>query len=230
MKTYQIHFIRHGIIDGNLYGQYIGSTDVSLAEVGVERLRYLAENCEYPGAGAFLTSPMKRCTETLSILYPKATPVVIDAFREICFGEFEGKTADELRSNKWFSEWINAGGVDAPPGGESGADFAARVCEAFEMTVAGLMKTGITSAVIVAHAGTIMTILSRYGLPQAPMSDWMMDGGCGYSVRIHPQLWTSGRKFEVYDTLPHDLLPDEEQERLYEIGREASSKAGEAEE
>lgn len=229
MKTYQIHFIRHGIIDGNLSGKYIGSTDCSLCEKGREQLKALAENYEYPGAGAFFTSPMKRCTETLSILYPDATPIVIDAFREICFGEFEGKDANELFKNKDFSEWLAGGGVDAPPGGESSADFAHRVCEIFEMVVTGIMKTGITSVVIVAHAGVIMTILSRYGLPQAPMNDWLMDNGCGYSVRIHPQLWSSGKVFEVYDVIPRGALEemDDEQRRLYELGREAASIAGE---
>lgn len=229
MKTYQIHFIRHGIIDGNISGRYIGSTDSPLCEKGVEQLKQLAATYDYPGAGAFFTSPLKRCTETMSILYPDATPIVIDGFREICFGEYEGHTADELRRRQDFSEWLAAGGVDAPPGGESAAAFSRRVCEMFEMVVTGLMKTGITSSVIVAHAGVIMTILARYGIPQAPMNDWLMDNGCGYSVRIHPQLWSSGRVFEVYDVVPGGALEemDDEQRRLYELGREAASIAGE---
>lgn len=229
MKTYQIHLIRHGIIDGNLKGQYIGSTDCSLCETGIERLKKLRERFVYPSAAAYLISPMKRCRETLEILYPGVNALEIDAFRECCFGDFEGLSAAELRKNKDFSEWIAGGGVDAPPGGESGEHFAARVCEGFEMVVNGLIKTGTTGTVIVAHAGTIMTILARYGLPRASMSDWIMDAGCGYSVRIHPQLWSSGRVMEVYSMLPAEICSDDSEEgSLLNAGREAAARAAES--
>ena len=52
-----------------------------------------------------------------------------------------------------------------------------------------------------------MTILAQYGLPEATMSEWAMEPGCGYSIRIHPQLWTAAKKVEVYQTLP---LPKED--------------------
>lgn len=212
MKTYQIHFIRHGIIDGNLKGQYIGSTDSPLCPLGIEKLRQLEQEYDYPGAAAFFSSPMLRCQQTMEILYPDAKLIVIDALRECCFGEFEGHTADELKEHDIFNEWIAGGGVDAPPGGESAQQFAARVCEAFEMIVAGMMKTGTPSAVICTHAGVIMHILARYGIPEAPMTDWTMDNGCGYSVRIHPQLWTSGGVFEVYDFVPPQPQNDEDED------------------
>ena len=38
MKTYQIHFIRHGLTDGNLTGKYIGGTDSPLCEKGEKDL------------------------------------------------------------------------------------------------------------------------------------------------------------------------------------------------
>ena len=37
MKTYRIHFIRHGLTDGNLEGRYIGVTDIGLSDVGADR-------------------------------------------------------------------------------------------------------------------------------------------------------------------------------------------------
>jgi Zn-dependent M16 (insulinase) family peptidase len=38
MKSYIIHFIRHGITEANLDGRYIGVTDIPLSSVGVEQL------------------------------------------------------------------------------------------------------------------------------------------------------------------------------------------------
>lgn len=209
MKTYQIHFIRHGITDGNLNGQYIGSTNLPLNDTGIEQIQYLDSNYKYPGAAAYFISPMDRCRQTLELIYPNAKPIVIDAFRECDFGEFEGLTADDLKDSKDFAEWLASDGQSAPPNGESGAVFGHRVCQAFERIVDALLKTGTPSAVIVAHGGTIMTILAQYGLPEAGMSEWAMNPGCGYSIRIHPQMWTSGRKVEVYQQIP---LPNEDDE------------------
>ncbi|MDR1002457.1 MAG: histidine phosphatase family protein [Oscillospiraceae bacterium] len=227
MKTYQIHFIRHGIIEGNIKGQYIGSTDSPLSAFGAEKIKALVSSSDYPNANAFFTSPMRRCRETLSLIYPSANQIVIDGLRECCFGEFEGYTAKELEGNKDFAEWISGGGVDAPPGGESAAQFSKRIFEAFELIVNGLIKTGTTSSVIVTHAGVIMSILANYGLPKAPMTDWIMENGCGYSCRIHPQLWTSGKVMEVYDVIPNARAADtdEEQQRLLDAGRQAAHKA-----
>ena len=213
MKTYQIHLIRHGVTDGNINGQYIGSTDIPLNNTGKEHIRLLDESFLYPGAAAYFTSPMKRCRQTLEIIYPGVKPIEIDEFRECDFGEFEGLTAEQLSGSRDFAEWLASDGHSAPPGGESGIEFGTRVCDAFQKIVDALMKTGIPSAVIVTHGGVIMTILAHFGLPEAVMSDWQMDPGCGYSVRIHPQLWTSARKVEVYQTLP---LPKEEDDDSYD--------------
>ncbi|MBQ4396402.1 MAG: histidine phosphatase family protein [Clostridia bacterium] len=209
MKTYQIHFIRHGITDGNVNGQYIGSKDLPLNDIGVTEIQKLDAAYVYPGAAAYFTSPMQRCKQTLSIIYPQAHPLEIDAFRECDFGEFEGLTADDLKDNQDFAEWLAADGMTAPPAGESGADFGRRVCQAFEKVVEAMMKTGIPSVVIVAHGGVISTVLAQYGLPEAGMAEWTMAPGCGYSIRVHPQIWTAARKVEVYQTLP---LPREDDE------------------
>ena len=82
MKSYTIHLIRHGITEGNLLGQYIGRTDSPLAAEGIRALQDLKEKYEYPEAQAYYCSPMRRCIDTLRILYPEAEPVLVDGFRE----------------------------------------------------------------------------------------------------------------------------------------------------
>ena len=57
MKTYQIHLIRHGITDGNINGQYIGSKDISLNDAGIEHIRSLDEHYIYPGQSHTLPVP-----------------------------------------------------------------------------------------------------------------------------------------------------------------------------
>ena len=50
--------------------------------------------------------------------------------------------------------------------------------------------------------GTIMTLLSTYGLPRAKFYDWLTANGCGYTLRITPGLWMRSMVAEVEDTIP----------------------------
>ena len=206
MKSYIIHFIRHGSIDDTLAGKYIGTTDAPLSDRGRMDLRKLDYEYKYPGTQVVFTSPLKRCTETAKILYPEQNPLVIDNLSECNFGEWEGKTADELKNDPDFKKWLAGDSSVKPPRVESNADFTRRVCKMFESIVEGLMKTGTTESVIVTHGGVIMTLLAVYGLPQAKPFEWTMDNGFGYSLRVTPVLWQRDKVCEVFQTIP---LPSE---------------------
>lgn len=207
MKSYVIHFIRHGSIDETLSGKYIGTTDVPLSDKGKTALRKLDYDYSYPGAQALFTSPLKRCTQTAQLLYPDLKPLVIANLSECNFGEWEGKTADELKNDEDFQKWLAGDNGVKPPRGESNADFVRRICLMFESIVEGLMKTGVTESVIITHGGVIMTLLAVYGLPQAKPFEWTMDNGFGYSVRVTPMLWQRGKVCEVFQKVP--LLREE---------------------
>ena len=101
-----------------------------------------------------------------------------------------------------------------------------RVCAAFEKIVEGMMRSGTSSAVIVAHGGTIMSILSAYGLPRANFYDWMTENGCGYSLRITPGLWMRSMVAEVYATIPKKPVEEEDDQKLViNLAREAANRA-----
>ena len=202
MKSYVIHFIRHGAIDETLAGKYIGTTDVPLSDKGKLALRKLDYEMKYPFTQVVFSSPLKRCTETCKILYPNLTPLIIANLSECNFGEWEGKTADELKEDEDFQKWLAGDNTVKPPRGESNADFIRRVCRMFESIFEGLMKTVTTESAIVTHGGVIMTLLAVYGLPQAKPFEWTMDNGFGYSVRITPMLWQRDKVAEVYRRIP----------------------------
>lgn len=210
MKSYTIHFIRHGLTAENLEGRYIGHTDVPLSEEGRAQLGQMRDDLIYPYVDALFTSPLKRCTETAAILYPDVQPIVIDGFIECNFGEFEGKTAAELEKSPVFPKWLAGEKGVEPPFGESNEAFGKRVCAAFEKVAEGLMKTGITEAAIVTHGGVIMAILSAYGIPELPMHEWLTPNGCGFTVKLNASLWMRAKKFEVFSEFPYERenLPD----------------------
>lgn len=205
MKTYTLYLFRHGITKGNINAQYIGHTDYPLTTSGIDELRQIKAKHHYPQVDAVFVSPLKRALQSADIMFPKNNKIVIDNFIEYNFGEFEERTAEELKDNDDFKAWLHGDIYSAPPFGESNAEFAQRVCEAFEKVINGCIAEGIENIAIVSHAGVIMTILSCYGLPEAPMAHWQMDPGYGYKLRITPSLWMQTGKMEVVDLAPQSL-------------------------
>lgn len=202
MKSYVIHLLRHGAIDDTLAGKYIGTTNPPLSDKGRKALQKLDSENKYPGTQVVFTSPLKRCTQTCKILYPEQAPLVIEDLSECNFGEWEGKTAEQLKADSDFNKWLAGDSSVKPPRGESNADFTRRICKMFESIVEGLMKTGTTESLIVTHGGIIMTLLAVYGLPQAKPFEWTMDNGFGYSVRVTPMLWQRDKVCEVFQQIP----------------------------
>lgn len=205
MKSYTVYLFRHGLTKGNLNAQYIGHTDLPLTSSSVEELKSIKAEHGYPSVDAVFSSPLKRCKDSATIMFENNNIIVIDDFIEYNFGEFEGLTADDLKDNEDFKEWLKGDMTAKTPYGESNAQFVKRVSTAFEKVVDGCIKTGTTEIAIVGHAGVLMTLLACYGLPEAPMVHWQMDAGYGYKLRLTPSLWMRDKKAEVVDTSPISL-------------------------
>ncbi len=202
MNSYVIHLIRHGMTTANLNGQYAGAWDIPVCLEGEEKLKDLKSKFKYPTIEKIYTSPLTRCKQTSGIIYPDISPIIVDGLKECSFGDWEGKTHIELSDDPVHLEWLKKGNSVTPPNGESWASMFKRVSESFENIVKAMMTQKIFSAAIFTHGGVIMSILCNYGFPKANFLDWMVDNGCGYSVRITPGLWMRDKVFEVYEKLP----------------------------
>lgn len=205
MKTYNLYFFRHGLTKGNLNAQYIGHTDFPLTTDSISDIKKIKASEHYPKVDAVFSSPLKRCKDSAALMFPENNIIIIDDFIEYNFGEFEGLTAEDLKNNEDFAKWLH-GDINArTPYGESNAEFAQRICAAFEKVIDGCIKTDTQNIAIVGHAGVLMTLLSCYGLPEAPMAHWQMDAGYGFRLRITPSLWMQANKIEVIDTSPTSM-------------------------
>lgn len=60
MVTYKLHFIRHGMTDGNRTGRYVGRTDVPLCQEGRQELEALKQKYRYPEVQEVYCSPLTR--------------------------------------------------------------------------------------------------------------------------------------------------------------------------
>lgn len=207
MKTYKIHLIRHGTTQGNLDGLYIGHSDMPLCKRGIDEIEQLKKEFVYPKADFVFSSPLSRCTQTAKLIYPELKPIEIDGLIEYDFGEFDGKSAEELHKKQpLFDPWLKGEPGVRPPFGESNTEFAERVCSCFCKIIDGILKTGTENAAIVTHGGVIMTLLANYALPEAEAHEWLTPAGCGYTLRLTPTLWTAGQKLEAIEEIPtsHD--------------------------
>lgn len=206
MKSYKIHLIRHGLTAANEQGLYIGKTDLPLSPTGLSDLLSKKQEAVYPTAKYFYTGPLTRCRQTLEVLYPNSGAEIVDELSECDFGEWDGKSAAELKLDDAFQKWIR-GASTAIPGGEDAAAFQARVMAAFESIVEDVMKKGDGDAVICTHAGVIMLIMAAYALPQADVSAWGAEAGCGFTLRVTPSLWMREPVAEAIDYVP--LIPSD---------------------
>ena len=198
MKTFKIHLIRHGLTEGNLKQQYIGSTDLPLAAAGVNELKRLKEETDYPRVDVVYSSPMLRCKQSAAILYPNREIHTVDNLREIDFGDFEGKTANELEILPSYADWA-AGRITAAPGGEDNTEFAKRLCVGLNEIVRDMMQKGAEHAAVIMHGGAIMMLLASCAVPRKSMVEWTCPSGSGFSILVTPSLYHSSGVVEVID-------------------------------
>lgn len=198
MRTLKIHLIRHGATDANYDGRYIGcKTDLPLAPEGLNELRLLKDDIDYPEIERLYSSPMLRCRQTGAVLYPDFEPVTVEELKEYDFGSFENKTAAELESNPSFIPWTS-GRLSAPPGGEDNSEFIKRICVGFNKIVLDMIEGGLTESAVIMHGGAIMMLLGVSAVPRSKPVEWTADNGRGYSVRVTPSLYHKSGVIEVY--------------------------------
>lgn len=181
-------FIRHGETQANEERRYLGKTDESLSEKGIEILKLYKMQKLYPDVKYLFTSPMKRCMETAKIIYPTLRPIAIPEWEEIDFGRFEYRNYEELKDDVQYQEWINSGGTLDFPAGESRNDFVLRcksgfirMCNELNLVVGRNAAKPVLVGMVV-HGGTIMSLLSLYG--GTDYFDYQVSNGRGYVCRL----------------------------------------------
>lgn len=182
---WQLLVFRHGATRANLERRYAGClTDEDLCAqgreqvaVGRERLVAFAREVSPAVREQMLSprvvyvSPLRRAVQTAALLFPQAEHRVVADLREMDFGLFENRTADELCADPATGAAYRAflaGGVSCPPSavspGERIADFRARQAAAFAHIVReqAAADGGTHLVTVVAHGGTQMALFSQF--------------------------------------------------------------------
>ena len=158
-----IDLLRHGDVEGGR--KYRGHQDDPLSELGWQQLR---DNTKIKqNWNQVISSPLKRCAEFSRELADKhQIPLEIEQdFKEISFGLWEGKTAeellaeDEVRIKKYWNDPVNV----IPPQGEALSDFEKKILLAWNKM---LNQYAGQHVLLLSHAGVMRIILCHIlGMP-----------------------------------------------------------------
>jgi len=162
-----IDLIRHGEPVGGT--RYRGHTDDPLSEQGWAQMRGAVNDHNH--WDMIVSSPLLRCAEfAIEVATRHTIPMQTDErFKEIYFGPWEGKTADELlQQDKQCLQRFWADPVhNMPAGAETIHEFEQRVLAGWDDMIH--QHTG-KHILLVGHGGMMRVILSHVlGMPRAHM-------------------------------------------------------------
>ncbi len=179
----RVLFIRHGKTRGNEEHRYIGRTDEPLSARGREQAQAL-HSLDFRPDRLFV-SPMKRTRETASLAFPGILQESVEGLRELDFGLFENRTAEEMWEFPPYQTWVDSMGLLPIPQGESRDHFMERTVGAFLSTLRGHDPEREEALFCyVVHGGSIMAILSRLARPKRDFYDSQIKNGSWLLCRL----------------------------------------------
>lgn len=178
----RILLIRHGLTELGEQKRYQGSLDTPLSEKGRKQLKDAGEHPEL-----VIVSPMLRARETADALFPGAPQVLCEDLKEMNFGSFEGRAWWEMENDPFYRAWVDGGCIGFCPGGEDKAGFSGRVCRAFDQMMKKAFAEGLRQIAVIAHGGTQMAVLEKWGYPERVYYRWQT--ACGHGWELTADRW-----------------------------------------
>ena len=141
-----------------------------------------------------MTSDLKRCWQTAQVLFPDQDLLAFPEFREMDFGQWEGKTYGELAGDPHYEEWIHNHFTSEPPEGEGYFTFAERVEKGWEVVISMMLEGELNRTAIVTHGGVIRYLLSKHSHEKREFWEWKVPHGNGFEL-----VWSSKEAFRRGD-------------------------------
>ncbi|MDN4593812.1 histidine phosphatase family protein [Polycladomyces subterraneus] len=190
-------WVRHGETEGNRQRRYVGHWDDPLNERGRQQARKVAERLSREPVSAIYTSDLCRAEETASVIaahHPSVPVQVTPLLRECAFGEWEGRTYDEIAANgeMHLQRWYDDPWCVSPPGGECLQEMEQRISLWLE-ALAVRHGSGDT-VVAVAHTGPIRLFHAKW-VKRNPRELW------DFSLP-HGEVWAVRRRGDGWEVEP----------------------------
>lgn len=166
----EIVLIRHGETTWSASGQHTSVTDLELTDTGMAQAKGLKPLLAARKFAAVWSSPRKRAVQTAELCGLPLTDIKPD-LAEWAYGDYEGKTYDEVRAgDPDWSIWTKGG---KGPGGESPEQIADRLDRVLDQAK-DLLDQG--DVAFVAHGHSLRVAAARWlGRPAVDGRDFTID-------------------------------------------------------
>lgn len=175
----RVYLLRHAESVTNERGVWTGQSDVRLSKRGADALLSVRARFNYPKGDIYFSSPLRRCLDTLEIVYDRPADYKLSEFMECSLGSLEGKKYTSLDDDVNYTSWI-----EKPDslihGGESFSKFTSRVREGFLKMIKISAKEGVLSVVAVLHGNVMRAILCGFVDSYIPHQSWEIPNCGGY--------------------------------------------------
>jgi len=153
---------RHGETEWNINGLVQGTKDSPLTEAGIEQAKRLAERLAQENIRIVISSPLGRALATARIIAERLNIPMLEypEFREISFGQWEGKNWKDLREAepRRFGEWEQNPHIFRFPEGETFEEVFVRakpklweLCMEYPRDTICIVSHGVTLRVLVTY-------------------------------------------------------------------------------
>lgn len=172
-----IALFRHGLTEANKNRAYLGWSDSPLCPIEKEKIQ--RPMAEYE---CLFSSDLDRCLETSSIMFPGCDPQILYELREMNFGEWEGKTYEDLQGDADYQKWLAEPNLFKPPNGESFSEFLIRIERGWEEVVKRLSESNMKKVAMMTHGGVIRALLTKFAPEKKDFWEWEVMHGKGYEL------------------------------------------------
>ena len=190
--------LRHGETAGESSIRFYGATDIALSEFGRNQMKRAGTVLHNTSFRTVITSPLRRARDSASIVLDgRSTPVtIIEDFREVNFGEWEGMTGEEIaeRDPPKYRDWKEYGRLVQYPGGDVREEFFSRVGKA----ALEVFNSVEIPALAVLHKGVIRGVLNALlGIPLENMTHHPIELGSIHRLSKPDGSWVLTAENEI---------------------------------
>lgn len=155
MTVTRIWLIRHGAVEARGQSRCYGRLNVALSSEGLAQIASVADRLSQEPLSAIYASPLLRTTQSAELIAAPHGLAVRreEALREMHFGDFEGRTYDEIAAShpEIYQQWMTSPTDVQFPGGECFREMQNRVLQLMEQ-------------IRRAHAGSTVAIVTHGGV------------------------------------------------------------------
>ncbi len=192
-----ITLLRHGLTEANERKEYLGWTDSPLSERSLIEMNQLRDS--FRDYELVISSDLQRCIDTAELLFPTVSIQANPAFREMNWGQWEGKTYEQLKEEADYQKWLDNPMKASVPDGEGYPVFSERV----ELGWRQLLSEEFNNIAIVTHGGVIRELLVRYAPGEKPFWNWSIPHAGGYQLNWdNVDLWRRGERCTSLQVVP----------------------------